>query len=300
MTTSGKIEVAEGFVEAPPHYSELRYIIKIFFRRKLAVIGLTIIALLGLVAIFAPLLTPYDPIQIDLDSVLQPPSWHHPMGTDSTGRDVLSRIIFGTRTSLAIAFGAMGIAASIGVLVGLLAGFFGGIINIILMRLVDTVMSIPMLILALVLAALLGSGMRNIILALGISLTSIYARLICGQILSIKQNDYIMAMRSIGASNLRIMARHLIPNSFPPLIVMVTLQLGTMILAEASLSFIGIGIQPPTPAWGGMVFLGYPYLFTNPLLSIAPGVAIALVVFGFNMAGDGLRDALDPRLRGVL
>jgi peptide/nickel transport system permease protein len=280
--------------------SEVRYVVKVFFRRKLAVIGFVIILLLVIVAIFAPLLTPYDPIKVDPKNRLLQPSWSHPLGTDNTGRDTLSRIIYGARTSLAVAFGAMGIAAVAGVLMGLIAGYFGGIIYIIFMRFIDTLMSIPMLILALFLAAMFGGGLKNVIIALGISLTSIYARLMCGQVLAIKENDYIMAVRSMGAGNLRIMLQHILHNAFPPLLVMVTLQLGTMILAEASLSYIGIGIQPPTPAWGAMVNSGYPYLFTQPILSIAPGVAIALVVFGFNMVGDGLRDALDPRLRGVL
>jgi len=277
--------------------SEVRYVVKVFFKRKLAVIGFVIILLLVLVAIFAPLLTPYDPIKVDSKNRLLQPSWSHPLGTDNTGRDTLSRIIYGTRTSLAVAFGAMGIATIAGVLI---AGYFGGIIYIVFMRFIDTLMSIPMLILALFLAAMFGGGLKNIIIALGISLTSIYARLMCGQVLAMKENDYILAMRSLGASDLRIMLRHILPNAFPPLLVMVTLQLGTMILAEAALSYIGIGIQPPTPAWGAMINSGYPYLFTQPVLSIAPGVAIALVVFGFNMVGDGLRDALDPKLRGVL
>lgn len=281
-------------------WSEARYVVRVFFRRKLAVIGFAIILLMVLVAILAPLLTPYDPIKVDPKNRLLQPSWEHPLGTDNTGRDTFSRIVYGTRTSLMVAFGAMGIAAVIGVIIGLIAGYFGGSVYVILMRFIDALMSIPMLILALFLAAMFGGGLRNVILALGISLTSIYARLMCGQVLAIKENDYIMAIRSQGAGNLRIMLRHIMPNSFPPLLVMVTLQLGTMILAEASLSYIGIGIQPPTPAWGAMIYSGYPYLLSHPVLAIAPGVAIALVVFGFNMVGDGLRDALDPRLRGVL
>ncbi len=299
MTTQ-QDQIATGFMEVSPRYSELRYVVRTFFKRKLAVIGLVIILILVIVAIFAPLLAPHDPLAVDLDNRLEPPSWKYPLGTDATGRDTLSRIIYGTRISLAVAFGAMAIAASVGITLGMLAGFFGGIVHIVIMRLVDAVMSIPMLILALCLAALLGGGLKNVILALGITLTSIYARLMCAQVLTIKENDYIMAERSMGATNLRMMMRHLMPNSFPPIIVMITLQLGTMILAEAGLSFIGIGIQPPTPAWGAMVNSGYPYLFTHPILSIAPGIAIALVVFGFNMAGDGLRDALDPRLRGLI
>jgi peptide/nickel transport system permease protein len=288
------------FPENKPSISEFRYVVKVFFGRKLAVFGLIVIAILLVTAIFAPFLAPYDPIKVNLQDAQQQPSWHHLLGTDINGRDTLSRIIFGARTSLAVAFGAMGIAAVIGVVLGLVAGFFGGVINMIIMRFIDALMSIPMLILAIFLAALLGGGLKNVIIALGISLTSIYARLMCGQVLAVRVNDYILASRAMGAGNLRTMLRHILPNAFPPLLVMVTLQLGTMILAEAGLSFIGVGIQPPTPAWGAMINTGYPYLFTYPMLSIAPGAAIALVVFCFNMVGDGLRDALDPKLRGVL
>jgi len=288
------------YSENTPSISEFRYVVKVFLGRKLAVFGLIVIALMILTAIFAPFLAPYDPIKVNLQDAQQQPSWHHLLGTDINGRDTLSRIIYGTRTSLAVAFGAMGIAAVSGVVLGLIAGYFGGAINMIIMRFIDALMSIPMLILAIFLAALLGGGLRNVIIALGISLTSIYARLMCGQVLAVRVNDYILASRAMGAGNLRTMLRHVVPNAFPPLLVMVTLQLGTMILAEAGLSFIGVGIQPPTPAWGAMINTGYPYLFTYPMLSLAPGVAIALVVFCFNMVGDGLRDALDPRLRGVL
>ncbi len=280
--------------------SEVRYILRVFFGRKLAVVGLVIIALLIVVAIFAPLLAPYKPLKINLDETLQDPSWRHLLGTDVNGRDTLSRVIYGAQTSLAVAFGAMAIAAVAGVILGLLAGYFGGAVYMIIMRVIDALMSVPTLILALFLAALMGGGLRNVIIALGISLTSIYARLMCGQVLSMRENDYILACRAMGAGNFRTMLRHIMPNAFPPLLITVTLQLGTMILAEAGLSFIGVGIQPPTPAWGAMVNTGYPYLFTHPMLSIAPGIAIALVVFGFNMVGDGLRDALDPRLRGAL
>jgi peptide/nickel transport system permease protein len=298
MTTSES--AAAEYSEKTPSISEFRYVVKIFFKRKLSLIGLIIIILLVLTAIFAPYLAPYSPLKVNLVDAQQQPSWRHLLGTDINGRDTLSRIIYGARTSLAVAFGAMAIAAIIGVVMGLIAGYFGGAVYMIIMRLVDAMMSIPMLILALFLAALMGGGLKNVIIALGISLTSIYARLMCGQVLSVRENDYILASRAIGAGNFRTMLHHIVPNAFPPLLVMVTLQLGTMILAEAGLSFIGVGIQPPTPAWGAMINTGYPYLFTYPMLSLAPGVAIALVVFSFNMVGDGLRDALDPRLRGIL
>jgi len=168
------------------------------------------------------------------------------------------------------------------------------------MRLIDTLMCFPMILLALLIAALLGGGLKNVIIALSFALMPSYARLMCGQVLSVKTNDYVLAERSIGASNFRIMLRHVLPNCFPPLIVQMTLMLGSTILAEAGLSFLGIGIMPPTPAWGSMVNDGRQYLLTNPILSFAPGLAIMLTVYAFNMIGDGLRDALDPRLRGVL
>jgi len=188
----------------------------------------------------------------------------------------------------------------VGLAMGLFAGYFGGWTYTIIMRLVDTLMAFPMLILALLIASLLGAGIRNIILALAFTMIPAYARLMCGQVLSVKENDYILAGRSMGASHTRLMLRHLAPNCFPPLIVMMTMMLGTTILAEAGLSFIGIGVQPPVATWGNMVNDGRTYLLTNPILSFAPGLAIMLVVYAFNMIGDGLRDALDPQLRGVL
>jgi peptide/nickel transport system permease protein/oligopeptide transport system permease protein len=168
------------------------------------------------------------------------------------------------------------------------------------MRLIDALMSFPMILLAMVVTALMGSGMRNVIIALSIAMMPVYARVMCAQVLSIKGNDYVTASRSIGASNLRIMIRHTIPNCFPPLIVLVTMMLGSVILAEAGLSFLGIGIKPPTPTWGSMINDGRLYLLTLPILSFAPGFALMLLIFAFNMVGDGLRDALDPRLRGIL
>jgi len=195
---------------------------------------------------------------------------------------------------------SVGIAATLGVALGLIAGYFGGWTYMIIMRFIDSLMAFPMILLALTIAALMGGGIKNVIIAIGISLTSLYARLMCSQVLSAKENDYITAARATGANNLRIMVRHLIPNCLPPIIVLITLQLGTAILAEAGLSFLGIGIEPPGAAWGALVNDGYKYLLRIPVLSFAPGLAIMLVVFSFNVMGDGLRDALDPRLRGTL
>jgi ABC-type dipeptide/oligopeptide/nickel transport system permease subunit len=192
------------------------------------------------------------------------------------------------------------IAASLGMTLGLIAGYFSGVPNMLIMRFIDALMAFPMILLALVVASVLGGGLSNVMIAIGIALTTVYARLMCGQVLTIKENDYVMAARSYGAGNTLIMLRHIIPNCLPPLIVLVTMQMGSAILAEAGLSFLGIGITPPGAAWGAMVNNGYKYLLDLPVLSFAPGIAIMLVVFAFNMVGDGLRDALDPRLRGTL
>ena len=286
--------------KARPHYSEWRRMAKIFFRRKVSVIGLVIIVALVITAVFAPLLAPYDPYLPDTANKLQRPSSEHWLGTDDIGRDVFSRLLYAARTSLLVALGAMGLAALLGQILGMIAGYFGGWVFHIIMRLMDGLMAMPMLILALVLAAVLGPGVRNVVIALGVAMCAGQARMMCGQVLSVKQNDYILAGRTIGVSHRRMMLRHIYPNSFAPLLVMITIGLGMTIMAESSLSFLGVGIVPPTAAWGSMISIGYKYILTNPELSIAPGICIMLVVFGFNMAGDGLRDALDPRLRGVI
>jgi peptide/nickel transport system permease protein len=289
-----------GFTEAPPRVNEFRRIIRVFLRRKITLFGLIVILLTVIVAIFAPWVAPYDPYQPDLDSVLQHPSAKHLLGTDNLGRDTLSRVIFGSRTSLLVGVAAIGIAAIIGMTLGLIAGYFGGITNMIIMRFIDALMAFPTLLLALVIAALLGGGLTNIMIAIGISMIAVYARLMCGQVLTVRENDYITAARSIGSSSTRIILSHIAPNCFPPLIVMVTLMMGAAILAEAGLSFLGVGIDPPGAAWGAMVNDGYGHILTFPMLSVAPGLAIMIVVFAFNMVGDGLRDALDPRLRGLV
>jgi len=235
-----------------------------------------------------------------MNNALLQPGKAHWLGTDSLGRDTLSRTIYGTRVSLIIGLVVVVLASIVGMALGLMAGYFGRWAHAVVMRLVDTLMAFPMLILVLLIASLLGGGIRNVIMALAFAMVPIYARLMCGQVITVKENDYVLAGRSMGASHMRIMLRHLVPNCFPPLIVMMTMMLGTTILAEAGLSFLGIGIQAPTPTWGNMVNDGRQYLLTNPILSFAPGLAIMLVVYAFNMVGDGLRDALDPQLRGVI
>ncbi|HUT68604.1 MAG TPA: ABC transporter permease [Dehalococcoidales bacterium] len=290
----------EGFQEAPPRVSEWRRFWRVFLQRRIVIFGLVILFLLVFSAIFADVLAPHDAFRGNLaDSLLTPNSTYW-LGTDLQGRDTLSRLIFGTRTALMVGFVTVGIAASIGFTLGLIAGYFGGIPSMIIMRIMDALMGFPMLILAMLLAAILGGGIQNVIIALSIATLPGYARVMNGLTLSIRENDYIMAERSMGARNLRIMLSHIVPNALPPMIVLVTLQLGGLIMAEAALSFLGIGIKPPGAAWGAMVNDGYKYLTMNPVLSFAPGIAIMLVVFAFNMVGDGLRDALDPRLRGIL
>jgi len=290
----------ETLAEAAPYRTEGQRFLRVLFSRKIVIFGVVVILLVVLTAIFAPWLAPFDPYDQDLSQSLSLPSTQHLLGTDALGRDTLSRLIFGSRNSLLVGVVALVIAAAVGITMGLFAGYLGGWSYTIIMRLVDSLMCFPMIVLALVIATLLGGGMKNVMIALGISMLPAYARLMCAQVLSVKENDYVMAAKSSGAKNLRIMLSHVLPNCFPPMIVLMTMQIGAAILAEAGLSFLGVGIEPPAAAWGLMVNDGRTYLMTNPLLSFAPGLAIMLVVFGFNMLGDGLRDALDPRLRGVI
>jgi ABC-type dipeptide/oligopeptide/nickel transport system permease subunit len=297
--TAQAIDVA-GITAVPPHRSEWHRIARVYFSRRLYTIGFAIVILLFIVAIFAPLLARYDPINTDLRSVLKQPSAEHWLGTDRLGRDILSRIIYGTRTSLEIGFSAVLAAAFVGTLMGLTAAYFGGWVFAIIMRIADALMALPGIVLALLIAGLVGGGVPVVIFALGFGGIAPMCRVMCGLALSVKQNDYVMAGRAIGMSNWRLMLTQIFPNAFPPIMVFITMGIGGVVLGEAGLSFLGIGVQAPTPAWGSMVNDGYPNLLTNPLLSLAPGVAIMLLVFGFNMMGDGIRDAIDPRLRGVL
>jgi peptide/nickel transport system permease protein len=298
--TKEKVVVTPNVNVPPPRVSEWRRFRRVFFSRSVVVFGMVIIVLFLLIAIFAPIISPYDPYQQDLASALSQPSQNHLLGTDSVGRDTLSRIIYGAQTSLIIGLVVVSVACIVGMTLGLVSAYYGGWIYLIMMRVVDALMSFPMVLLALVVAALLGGGLKNVIIALSIANMPMYTRLMCAQALTVKENDYILASRSIGAGNTKIMFNHIAPNCFPPLIVLITTMLGQVILAEAMLSFLGIGITSPTAAWGSMVNDGRQYLQSLPVLSLAPGFTIMLVVFAFNMVGDGLRDALDPRLRGLL
>jgi peptide/nickel transport system permease protein len=283
-----------------PEVSEFRRVLRVMFGRWVVTLGVVIIVILIVVAIFAPLLAPYQPNKVDLKNNLLQPSKAHLLGTDEMGRDILSRIIYGSRISLLVGVVAVSVGGIIGMALGLIAGHFGGWTFTIIMRFIDALMALPPLILVLAVAAVLGGGLVNVLIALSVGMLPVYCRLMCGQILSIKENDYITAAFIIGANNQRIMLRHLLPNSLPSLLVLITINLGTAILMEAGLSFLGIGISPPTATWGAMTSSGYKYLLTNPVYALSPGICILLVVLAFNMAGDGLRDALDPRLRGVI
>jgi peptide/nickel transport system permease protein len=286
--------------EAPPRINELKRFFRVFLGRGLVVFGTIVILVFVILAIFAPQIAPYNPLYRNLEEALQQPSAIHLLGTDAIGRDTLSRLIYGARISLIVGVLVVSIAGGFGVILGAIAGYYGGIIGAVIMRLMDTLMTIPMMILALAISAMLGGGLKNVVIALGFGLIPGYARMMTSQVLVAKETDYVLAEHSLGASHARIVVRHIVPNCFSPILVMITMMMGTTILAEAGLSFIGIGITPPTPAWGSMVTDGRNYLLSNPMLSIAPGVAIMLLVFSFNMVGDGLRDALDPRLRGVI
>jgi peptide/nickel transport system permease protein/oligopeptide transport system permease protein len=272
----------------------------VLFDRWVVRISAVIVLLFVLVAIFAPWIAPYDPYESDFYAIRAQPSTEHLLGTDELGRDQLSRVIMGSRVSLIVGLVGVLIAGTIGITLGVIAGYYGGWANTVIMRLIDALLALPPLVLVLAIAILMGGGLLNVLFALGIGMVPTYARLACGQVLSVKESDYVLAMYSAGAKNLRIILAHVLPNIFPPLLVLLTVNIGVTILMEANLSFLGIGVMPPTPTWGALVAEGYPLLVTNPALSLAPGLVILVVVLSINMVGDGLRDALDPRLRGIL
>jgi peptide/nickel transport system permease protein len=295
-----KNKVESMISEAQPRASGFKHFMTILFGRKVVIFGFVVLVIFILIAILAPFLAPYGDNEQDLTQTLAQPSAEHWLGTDEVGRDLLTRVLYGSRISLLVGLVAVTIAGVIGMGLGLVAGYMGGWINIIIMRFIDSLLALPPLILMLAIAAILGSGILNVLIALGIGMMPTYCRLMCGQVLTVKERDFVMVSRSLGSSDLHIMLHHVVPNTFPPLMVLITVNLGTAIMMEAALSFLGIGILPPTATWGAMVSGGYRFLLTNPLISFVPGVAIMLVVLAFNMFGDGLRDALDPRLRGLL
>ena len=253
--------------------------------------------LLVLLAAFAPLLSPYSPTKINLRERLSPPSLAHPFGTDDAGRDILSRVIHGSRITLRICVIVVGLTLGIGTFLGLLAGYFGGWIDEVTMRVSDVFLAFPALILAMAIAAALGPSLENAIIAMVVIWWPRYARVARGQVLLIRELDYVASARALGASSLRVMAQHILPNCVSPIIVQATLDLGEVVLTAATLSFIGFGAQPPAPEWGAMISVGRNFLRDYWWYPTFPGLAILLTVMGFNLLGDALRDMLDPRLR---
>lgn len=272
--------------------------LKTLFSRKINIISAIVVLMFILLAIFAPFFSPYDPDYADFAAFLQGPSAEHWLGTDNFGRDVLSRLIYGTRVSLIIGVLAVLIACAIGTFLGMVSGYFGGIVDDIITRIMEAIRSIPQIILAMALTAVFGSSIRNLAIILGISSMSSYVRMMRGKVLTIKQADYIMAAKLQGNKDFRLMFKHILPNSISPIIVMMTQQVGSTILSEAGLSFLGLGISAPTASWGSMVSEGRMYLLQNPVFALTPGVCVAVLVVCLNIFGDGVRDALDPRLRG--
>ena len=264
-------------------------------RRPSAAFGLVVVALFVAMALAAPFLAPYDPIATSFSTVRKAPSAAHWFGTDEIGRDVLSRVIFGARASLAAGVVSVLISLAIGVPVGLLAGYAGGRTDMLISRLTDALLACPFLILAIALAAFLGPSLTNAMIAIGISATPVFVRLTRGTALAAKAEEYVLAARAIGNPPWRIALRHVLPNIVPPLLVQATLAIAAAVIAEASLSFLGLGQQPPQPSWGSMLNTAKNYIDNAPWMAIWPGVSIFLLVLSFNLVGDGLRDALDPK-----
>jgi peptide/nickel transport system permease protein len=290
--------MADAVVISPPApvTSRIRSrTIRRFLTHRPAVVGLCILVFVALVAIFAPVVAPYDPIKSDFSAIRQGPSALHWMGTDELGRDLLSRLIYGARTSLMAGVLPVSLALVISIPLGLLSGYVGGFLDTVLMRITDALLAIPFLVLAIALTAVLGPGLYNAMLAIGVAAIPVFLRLARGSALAVSKEDYIEAARAGGNSSLRIAFKHVLPNMIPPLFVQATLTVATAIIVEASLSFLGLGQRPPAPSWGSMLNESQRFLTTMPLMSLWPGLAIFMVVMSINIVGDGIRDAMDPR-----
>jgi peptide/nickel transport system permease protein len=273
-------------------------VVRQFSRNRMAVAGLVIVLLVAFTAAFAPYLAPADPTRQHLEDKRLAPNSDYLLGADEFGRDILSRIIYGSRVALFVALVAVAIAMALGVSIGLVAGFAGGWLDGVIMRIADIMLAFPYLLLAIALVAALGAGIQNTTLAVGIWATPSFVRVTRSQVLGIKHREFVTAARATGVPTLRLVLRYVLPNSIPPIIVFATLYMANAILLEAALSFLGLGVQPPQPSWGLMVANGRDYLRVAPHIATFPGIAIMIAVLGFNLMGDGLRDALDPTLRG--
>ena len=297
-TTGNTTDVKDQPSPAVERYdrgSEVERIWKRFRKNKGAFVGLAILVVFFVAAFFAGFFSPFDPTQQDYVGALQPPSVKHLLGTDNFGRDVLSRLIYGSRISLSVGFLAVLFSMILGVGLGLIAGYYGGILETIIMRIADGLLSFPPLILAIALMAILGLGMQNIMIAVGVGFIGHFARVTRGDVLNIKEEIYIEAARLMGVSHTKILLFHVLPNILSPIIVQAVLRVSAAILTESALSFLGLGLPPPTPTWGFMISEGRGFIVMAPWISTFPGIALFLVVLGLNLFGDGLRDALDPK-----
>ncbi len=287
--------IANAKADAPE--SPAQRTLRRLFRRKGAVAGLIVIAAFVVLAVLAPLVAPYDPIATSWLLIRKAPTAAHWFGTDELGRDIAVRVIYGARASLVAGVISVGIALGIGVPLGLISGYLGGFIDALISRITDAMLAVPFLILAIALAAFLGPSLGNAMIAIGITTTPIFVRLTRGQVMSVKVEDYVEAARAVGNPRWRIALFHILPNILPALLVQATLSIAAAIIAEAALSFLGLGQQPPSPSWGSMLNAAQRFLVNAPWMAVWPGLAIFLVVLSFNLVGDGLRDALDPRER---
>ena len=289
--TSDALDAA--FASAGEHPARLA--LRRLLRRRAALVGLAVVLFFIALAVLAPLAAPYDPLVTDWRAVRKPPSALHLFGTDDLGRDVLARVIWGTRASLMAGLASVSLALAIAVPLGLLSGYLGGVVDGLLMRMIDAMLAIPFLVLAIALAAFLGPSLVNAMIAIGVVQTPVFMRLTRVQALAIAHEDYIEAARAVGNPHSRIVLRHILPNILAPILVQATLAVAAAIIAEASLSFLGLGQQPPTPSWGSMLNTASHFLSQAPWMAVWPGLAIFSLVLSFNLLGDGLRDALDPR-----
>ena len=272
-------------------------------RRRTALFGMLVMLGVLLAALLAPLVSPFDPLEQDIGQRLREPGWQdaqghlHPLGTDHLGRDILSRIVFGSRIALMVGLAAVAISGLLGMFIGLIAGYFGGRVDDFLMRLADIQLAFPFILLAIAVIGVLGPSLRNIIVVIGVSSWVVYARVVRGEVLSIREREYVQAAIALGSQHWRVLRHHVLPNTFTPWLVVATLDMARVIVIESALSFLGLGVQPPTPTWGGMLADGRVYLSTAWWLATFPGLAILITVLGINLFGDGLRDTLDPRLK---
>lgn len=279
--------------------SQKRAVFRRFLRRKVSVAAALVLLGIILLCVVGPMFIHTDPLAQDLLNAYQSPSSEHLLGTDNLGRDIFIRMLYGGRTSISISFQGVLLGTAMGVLIGVFAGYFGGIVDTLLSRLIDILLAFPGLLLAIAVVAVLGSGTQNTVIAISIFSIPSVARMVRGEVLSLRTNEYIAASKVMGENNFRIIFRHIIPNAVSQIIVNITLQLGTAILIASSLSFLGLGVQPPNPEWGSMLSQAREVLRSHPLQAIIPGLAITAVVMSFSLVGDGLRDALDPRLKNL-